>query len=249
MTTENLNAPATPTSPEITTTAPTVVVPEVKEPAVDTTAALSAPTVQSFDATGDAGLDLALEFIGKLGIGPDDDAIDAAQNGDFTKITERLKGMGDRATGFEKYLALAKASYEKNTATVKEQAAKLEALVHDAAGGKENWAKVKAWASANATDAERNEINRAFEAGGFAAKAAAERLATLYAKSGAAGHKSAAKPNAGAAESAGTGALTAKQYQAEVMALQAKGKGRDVSGTAEYQALQARRLAGRRSGI
>jgi hypothetical protein len=250
MTTEDINlAPAT-GAPEgaAPTAAPTVpdVAPTPAAPAAPT---IEAPAVQTFEATGDPGLDLALDFIGKLGIGPDDDALAAAQSGDFTKITERLKGMGERAAGFEKYLALAKSSYEATTAKVAEQAAALESLVHGAVGGKEKWAAIKTWASANATDAERAQINKAFETGGFAARAAAERLAALYQRSGQAGHKSAAKPDAGAGADTSAGALTAKQYQAELQALQQGARGRDVSQTPAYKALQDRRLAGRRAGI
>ena len=48
----------------------------------------------AYDATGDAGLDYALNFVGKLGYGDTHPAIMAAQKGDFSLIRAELATKG-----------------------------------------------------------------------------------------------------------------------------------------------------------
>jgi len=75
---------------------------------------IEAPEGQAvqYNKTGDPGLDMALSFIGKLGIGPDHPAIVAARQGDFAFIKAELAGRGDKAQGWEQYLSLAEKAFE-----------------------------------------------------------------------------------------------------------------------------------------
>ena len=100
------------------------------------TAPAATPAAE-FEPTGDPGLDLALEFFASKGIGADHKALLAAQKGDFALLEATLSVMGDKAKGWEKFLALGKRSYEtvKTQAEAKVTAAKKD--IEDAVGGAE----------------------------------------------------------------------------------------------------------------
>lgn len=209
------------------------------------------PVVIEFNPTGDAGLDMALGFFGKLGLGPGDAAFDAASNGDFGMLKAKLGQLGDKAKGHEGFIALAEQAYAKGADAAKGKIAKDVAAIHQAVGGEAQWKTIQKWASENAEPAEKVEVNAALRQGGVAAKAMAQWLAGKYAK--AAGTTvepasvvvpDASKPGAPAVN----GALSAKDYAAEVAAARQK-LGWNFDGSREYQALQARRAAGKRAGL
>ena len=201
-----------------------------------------------YTPTGDPGLDLALDFVGKQGFGPDHPAIKAAQSGDFAVLDAALKAKGDSAKGYEKFVALAKQSFE--TGKAKRAAAEADAIkvVHEAAGGEANWKAVQAWAAANADPAERAQINAALAAGGLTAKFAVQGLVALFGQAQkSAPPASAVKPGAGAAPAA-TGHLTSREYSAEVQKLR-NTLGTKLESSAEYKALVSRRQAARAAGV
>ncbi len=243
--------PDTPTpAPEVQTTAPVAAAPAA--PAAPTPApAIPAPAADGkLEETGDPGLDLAIGFINDAGIKANDPAVEAARNGDFSMLEAKLAAMGDKAKGYDKFLALAKSAYERHTEQVEKTNAEVESMVHAACGGAEGWAAVSAWAGKEATPAEKAQINAAFAAGGVQARAAANYLAEAYKRAGRPGYRepaSAIKPNAGAGGN-DQAPLTAKQYAAEVQKLIATSKGRAVDNTPEYRALQARRSQARAAG-
>jgi len=200
--------------------------------------------IVEYEPTGDTGLDLALQFIGKAGIASGHPAIVAAASGDFSILKATLAAKG--LQGWEQFVALGEDAYKRNQAKSEEKANALKALVHQAAGGAEQWAEIQKWASANADPDEKAEINAMLNAGGLQAKQAARYLAECYAQANnvevnpadptrAAGRGSPAADN---------GPLSPRQYADEVARLNAKLHGR-LEGSKEYQALQARRLAWR----
>lgn len=197
--------------------------------------------------TGDVGLDMALGFIGKLGIAPTDPAIKAAQEGDFSYIKAKLASYGDKASGWEQFVSLAERAYGTAQASAKEATEKTRAAVEGAVGGAENWASIQQWAAANADDGERAEINGLLSQGGHAAAAAATYLAHLYGQANGAAEQDRNPRNAvkdTATSNAGSGgALSAAQYADEVRKLSARIGSTNVDSSPEYAALRNRRLA------
>lgn len=197
-----------------------------------------------YEPTGDTGLDLALQFIGKAGVASDHPAVVAAASGDFSILKATLAAKG--VQGWEQFVALGEDAYKRNQAKSEEKANALKTLVHNTVGGAEQWAEIQTWASANADPGEKAEINAMLNAGGLQAKQAARYLAECYAAANnvevnpadptrAAGRGSPAADN---------GPLSPRQYADEVARLNGKLHGR-LEGSKEYQALQARRLAWR----
>lgn len=232
-------------------TPPVVTAPVVPAEPAKPVPVIPAPAADGkLEETGDPGLDLAIGFINDAGIKANDPAVEAARNGDFTLIEAKLAALGDKAKGYDKFIALAKAAYEKHTETVNKTNAEVESMVHAACGGAEGWAAVSAWAGKEASPAEKEQINAAFAAGGVQARAAANYLAEAYKRAGRPGYREptpAIKPGA-AAGGANEAPLTAKAYAAEVQKLIATAKGRSIDGSAEYRALQARRQQSRAAG-
>lgn len=203
-----------------------------------------------YDPTGNASLDYALDFVGQLGYGPAHPAILAAQAGNFHLIAAELAREGVR--GADAVIALAKAAYEQEKGKVETQKQEIAKFAYEQAGGQQNWQQVQAWASANATPAEKQQINALLASGGFAAQSAISFLVQQYSKSNTLNKAPAAvaKANAGASRGQDVGgALSAAEYGRLVQELVYANGGRDVSNTREYQDLQARRLQGRRAGL
>lgn len=173
-------APAVPSAPlnvgaDAIPAAPSAAAPPAPPPA---TPGGDEPIV--YAPTGDAGLDLALKFVGDRGLDVDHPAMRAAENGDFSLIKAYLASMGDKAQGWEQYVALAEKAVAGKAEAAAAQVAKTTQIVHDAVGGPEAWGQIQAWAKDNADPDERSAINDAFAKGGFIAKAVAEKLANLH---------------------------------------------------------------------
>lgn len=194
-----------------------------------------------YDTTGDAALDVALDFIGIRGIAPDDPAMKAAETGDFAPLRAKLAAMGDKAKGFEKFVALGEKSYAAVDASRKEAAEGLRKTVEAAAGGAESWQAVQAWASANATPDQKVQINAAIKAGGLAAASVVEKLTSMYQRSAefTKTAPSARKPNATSSSQADAGTLSPKDYTKAVRELRTKARG-PIDNHPEYRALQER---------
>lgn len=236
--------PAAPTQPAAPEGAPLAIGEATAEPSA---LIQPAPTL-AYEPTGHAGLDMALGFVGGLGLGPQDPAIQAAEKGDFSLLKAKLGTMGDKARGWEGYLGLAEEGVKHLKAQATEKATKDTAAIHDAVGGKDNWAAISKWAGANADPAERIEVNEALAKGGKVAKAMALYLQGLYER--AAGTVKEPAPtlrNGVTPTPTPTAHLTAAAYSMEVNKLFQK-MGSRMEGSQEYKALQARRFAARAAG-
>lgn len=203
-----------------------------------------------WEKTGDAGLDMALGFVGARGFGPQHPAVQAAIRGDFSLLKAELAGMGAKATGYEAYVTLAEKAYENDKARAETQEAMSVQAVHSAVGGDAAWAEIHQWAKANADPHERAEINAMMDAGPRQAKAAALYLKTLYenANGSVQAPASAVKPGAsGHRSSTAGGPITdAREYSRLVLELEKKVGKANIQDSPEYHQLKQRRLAGRR---
>jgi hypothetical protein len=214
----------------------------VVEPAKVEPAKVDEAAVVEYEPTGDVGLDMALAFVAKAGLGAEHPAMKAAMEGDFTILKATLAQKG--AVGWEQMIALGEAAFERTKAAEATKAAELQKLVHDTAGGAEEWALVQKWAGENATPEEKQQINGLLQQGGLAAKGAVNYLIAAYNKAGNVvrepidGTANAGRGGAGA----GNGPLGPKEYAAAVGQLNAKLGGR-LEGTKEYADLQRRRAA------
>lgn len=230
-------APGTPEAPAA---------PEVAAPLnVDTPKAPEVPEPEDveviYDATGDVGLDLALQYVGQRGLGPTHPGIVAAHQGDFTALEETLKKMGDKAKGYAPYIAAAKASYAQ---TVAKGQAVLDAVVAEV-GGVARWNSIRQWVQDNGDDNEKRQVNAAFAAGQISAIAMVKQLDAFYKASGqdkapaASGLRKDA--SAGGATSA-PGALSPAEYKRELANLSKK-YGAAISNRPEFAELTQRRKA------
>jgi hypothetical protein len=232
---------------------PAVVAPVVADLSLDAAPVAKvepAAEAVTYEPTGDAGLDVALDFVAGKGFAADHPAMQAASEGDFGPIREALKALGDKAKGYEKYVALAEKSFNDTKAGHDTRRAKDIASIEGAVGGKEAWQEVKTWAAAATEDspAQRAEVNAALRQGGMIAVAMAKHLTHLYNKSGAQTKEPAAVVQPGATgRPEASGPLTAKAYAQESQALRAK-LGYRFDGSQEQIALDARRLAARAAG-
>ena len=236
------SAPATPAAPA---PAPAVLLDETAEPATpnpDTTNEFT------YDPTGDAGLDYALNFVGKLGYGDTHPAIIAAQKGDFSLIRAELATKG--VAGSDAVLALAEQAYTRFAAEDAKKSEELAGYAAQAAGSAENWAVVRAWAAQEATPQEKAQVNAALSQGGLVAQGVISQLVALYQQKHTLPKDAAdvAKPGAVGTAAPGNEPMTAKAYAQAVEALRQK-LGNRTEDSAEYAALQQQRLAARRAGI
>lgn len=216
---------------------------EAVKPTPVTPGPLTTTEPVEYEPTGDAGLDMALTFIGKAGIGPDSPAVLAAQSGDFSVLKALL---AEKAIpGWEQYVALGEAAYKRTAEADAAKAAEGRAAIFKEAGGEEQWNAVKAWAGENATPEEKADINKQLAAGGLAAKTAVRYLVSLYERaSNVVQEPKDATTGAGKAPKA-AGPMGPREYAQEVQALRNKlGGGFETS--KEYAALQQRRLSAMR---
>lgn len=195
-----------------------------------------------YESTGDTGLDVALQFIGERGFGPDHPAMQAAMKGDFAPMEGELAKMGDKAKGAKSIIALAKDSYVRRADAAKSVAAAIAKTVHDAVGGPAQWTAIQTWVQATADPEQKAQLNAAFKTGGLVAEATAQHLAALYAKHGKTAPKAVVQPNTGAPDAGAAGALTPREFAKESAALHAK-LGTKMESSPEYAALKARRRA------
>lgn len=196
----------------------------------------------SYTATGDAGLDVALEFIGKLGFGGTDPVVVAAANGDFTQLEAKLAALGPKAAGWERMIQLGKDAFSRaKEAGDKADRAKTSAII-SVVGSQENWQAISAWTAKNASPEEKKEFNQLIELGPVGARAAATLLLATYQKAnGTTVHPAAVTRNGASGEQAQdrSGPLTGKEYSAAVRDLRTK-LGPDFERSQEYRTLQAR---------
>lgn len=201
----------------------------------------------TYDPTGDAGLDYALNFVGKLGYGDTHPAIIAAQHGDFSLIRAELATKG--VAGSDAVLALAEQAYTRFAAEDAKKSEELAGFAAQAAGSAENWAVVRAWAAQEATPQEKAQVNAALSQGGLVAQGVISQLVTLYQQKHTLPKDAApvAKPGEAGTAAPSNEPMTAKAYAQAVEALRQK-LGNRTEDSPEYAALQSQRLAARRAG-
>ena len=201
----------------------------------------------TYDPTGDAGLDYALNFVGKLGYGDTHPAIIAAQQGDFSLIRAELATKG--VAGGDAVLALAEQAYSRFAAEDAKKSEELASFAAQAAGSAENWAVVRAWAAQEATPQEKAQVNAALSQGGLVAQGVIGQLVSLYQQKHTLPKDAAAvaKPGEAGTAAPSNEPMTAKAYAQAVEALRQK-LGNRTEGSPEYSALQSQRLAARRAG-
>lgn len=238
---------ATTEQPQGTTTA--AAAPEViGEGTTSTEAPEGTPLGDTFqyNETGDAALDVALGFIGSMGLGPDHPAVVAATSGDFTKLEAHLEAMGDKSKGWERYVNLAKDAHQRSTKAATEKQTAITAAVTAVAGDDKTWAAVKDWAGKNADPAEKDAINAMLAAGPVQARAAALMLTSLYREAGGTvvNPATVTKHDAGNGSPTNNGALSPAEFQKAVRELRGK-LGTRMDSSNEYAALKARRMAWR----
>lgn len=201
----------------------------------------------AYEPTGDAGLDYALNFIGKHGYGDAHPAVIAATKGDFSLIEAELATKG--VAGADAVVALAKQAYARHVEVAQKQEAELAGFAAQAAGGAENWAVVRAWAAQEATPQEKAQVNAALAQGGLVAQGVITQLVNLYTQRHTLPKDAAAVANPNAVPQPGSASepMTAQRYAQAVEALRQK-MGNRTEDSAEYAALQNQRLAARRAG-
>ena len=201
----------------------------------------------TYDPTGDAGLDYALNFVGKLGYGDTHPAIIAAQKGDFSLIRAELATKG--VAGSDAVLALAEQAHARFVAEDAKRSEELAGFAAQAAGSAENWAVVRAWAAQEATPEEKAQVNAALSQGGLVAKGVISQLVALYQQKHTLPKDAAnvAKPGEAGTAAPSNEPMTAKAYAQAVEALRQK-LGNRTEDSPEYAALQSQRLAARRAG-
>jgi len=194
----------------------------------------------SYDPTGDAGLDYALNFVGKLGYGDTHPAIIAAQNGDFSLIRAELATKG--VAGSDAVLALAEQAYTRFAAEDAKKSEELAGFAAQAAGSAENWAVVRAWAAQEATPQEKAQVNAALSQGGLVARGVISQLVALYQQKHTLPKDAAdvARPGAVGTAAPSNEPMTAKAYAQAVEALRQK-LGNRTEDSPEYAALQSQR--------
>lgn len=207
----------------------------VNEP-VQTVAADGSVT---FTPTGHVGMDLALEYFGKLGFKLEDAELDQAGKGNFSYLEAKLATMGDKAVGADKYVQLAKTAVaeiqSKQNAAIEER----RKTVYDVVGGKETWEAIAAFAQANAEPDELKQIRASLSVGGTPARLMAQHLLSLYQASNPE-RKAQKVTEQPAATAAASTALTLTGYKKELNELVAKVGVTRLQDSPEYAALRQR---------
>ncbi|ALF01672.1 scaffold protein [Caulobacter phage Percy] len=201
----------------------------------------------TYEPTGDPGLDTALQFIGALGINEHNPAMQAAIKGDFTALRALCASMGDKAKGYENFVALGERAYKDAKAEADRTATAKQAAILEAAGDEDTWKAVLAWAGTVAEPHEKTRLNAMLEGDEFQARAAANLLVSQYNKRVNAPLKPAAKHDA-SGEKAGKevpATITRREFASEVRALAFK-HGDNYNTTPEYKQLVQRLNAGQR---
>lgn len=196
---------------------------------------IPAPTVVEYAPTGDPALDLALEYVGRQGLGPDSEEVKAASAGDFSKLRAKLGAEGER------HIAIAEQVFQRKAEATKAAEAKTLSDIHGAVGGEENWKAIVAWAAKEATPEQKAEINKVVSQGGMAAQLLAQALAREYNAKAPKVGKSALKPGATASAAGPEGPMSRAEY------IQALAKIRNTAtnweASPQYRALNAKYLA------
>lgn len=213
----------------------------------------TASTPVTYESTGDVGLDMALAFVGKLGIDSESAAMKAAGDGDFTMLRAQIAAMPkDKTQGWEQMLQLGEHAFKNVSAAQAARAETDRKAIYEAAGGEENWKTVQAWANESVAKPEhRAQINATLKGGGLAAEAMAAWLAQSHAKLAQTQERDGSDPRAGGGAQAqritpadtGNGPLSPAQFAVARAALIEKKGTPYVDADPEYIKLTTRRRA------
>lgn len=237
MTTENIdpieNVVATPPAPLPVSVAAEPAAPE----------APAAFEAVAYEPTQDVGLDMTLKFLGDLGYGIENPAMQAAINGDFSLLEAELGAKGVK--GYEAYIKLGQKAFNDVTAKTNERQAKDRAAVEGIAGGAENWQAMTTWAAANADEGEKAVLQAQLGKGGLEAAMAATWLATNYSRASGVSTVGAGPAVSGVKgqAAASAGVLSPKEYGAAVAVARQAHKGNDFEQSSAYKQLVDRRMA------
>lgn len=202
-------------------------------------------SVTGFEKTGDIGLDMALEFIGNLGFGPEDELVKHAQStGDFSLLEAKLASLGDKASGYDRFIALGKQAYQRFAEAEKTFQNAMQGTL-DKVIPAEQQEEVLAYVKSQATEAELETFNELWNHSPLARRMVAEFAMNTYSKAHAPVEQEPATPlreNAAPA-AVNTGALSPQEYAREVAKLAAKVGSHRLDRSPEYARLQQRRAA------
>lgn len=200
-----------------------------------------------FEKTGDAGMDLALGWLSRLGYGSDDEVVKMAYEGDFRLLRAELSGRED-AHGWQEYVAIAEQYQKDSVAKEATRLVDIEKTVHETAGGEKVWNDVFAWAKANADEKQKAAFNK-FIVDGDPTTAAmcAEWLVNRYREATGTSFEpaKAVKDTPSDNTNAATYALDPRSYAAKVSELSQKIGSQNVNASPEYAELKKRRAAWR----
>lgn len=242
-------------TPPVQSTSP-VVESTPKAPTIDAGDPLApeAPTgtedgdIVVYDTTGDPGMDMALTFVGKLGLKPDHPAMAKAAEGDFSFIKAHLATLGDKAKGWEQHIALAEQAFGNQVKAQEVATRAIVASVHKEAGGAEQWGLLEAWAKTNADPKEKEYINKMLSDNPVSAQAAVILLKRAYESAtgtsvNPANPLKGDTPSAEGEQLAAKGPLSRKEYGRAVAELNRRKPGAVDRKDPEYLELQQRARA------
>ncbi|BAG70389.1 head scaffolding protein [Ralstonia phage RSB1] len=203
----------------------------------------------SYQSTGHAGLDMAVNWLGSLGIDYDTSPeAQAAYNGDFSLLRALLQGKG--VQGAEAYLTLAETALKgiQGEKAAKEQAhiAEINGYATDLLGGIDSWNETLAWASANVEGDEAAGINAALDSGGIQAQAMMLFLQQQHRSQPGTSYGGPANVASHTAGGNGSGQssftpLSPQEYGRATAELAKQLRGQDITKSPEYAKLQQRR--------
>ena len=201
-------------------------------------------SVVVYDATGDAAMDLALGFVGKLGIKPTDPEMIEAGKGNFAFLKAKLASLGAAAQGWEQYVALGEKSYQDAIKADDARVAGINTAIGQVMDA-DTLGAVLAFAAANASNEEKAYFNSQLKLNPLAARIAATELLRLYRASPGAqvDPKRVTTNPLGNYQEGPAKPLTRQEYTKEVDAIAKRVGGANLDRSPEYQALNRRYAA------
>lgn len=200
--------------------------------------------VPKFEKTGDTGLDVALDFASKHGYSPDHPFIIEASNGNWDLLEADLASKN--IPGADKYIELAKKGWNNLIENEKKTAQETYSAVLSVVDNDVNMLnQIQAFASQNASQSEKDQINAMLDAGPLQARAAMFMLRQAYEQATGTVIKpaSAIKENSYVDNPGRGGSLSRAEYTQAVTDLANRIGSHNLQNSPEYKALTQRRLA------
>lgn len=197
-----------------------------------------------FEMTNDPGMNLALNWISKLGYSPDNELVKLAFDGDFSALRADLAGRTD-SQGYSEYLSIAENFYKRNFESEVEKLVQKEKKIFEIAGGEEAWGEIRAWVKGNSTQEEVDVYNQMIDHSPLQAAIVTEYLSNKFRSESNADFEPVSKVVTNTAtNSNGTKyALSPQDYQREINELSKRIGSHNVDRSPEYAELRKRRSA------